>query len=160
VSPAKKTTGPAKKPGTPSGRSGPAGKPAVDPAQNAVQRMPSGHFLPPNAVRSAVRVVVDATEHTDADIPEMVERFAYAQLAYPYIKPVFLISALEPLELTRAGFLYETVVPESGWDEVAMGNSYEDYKQRRFHEMITVYRAQRMGKVVPGEAVPRWMYER
>lgn len=62
----------------------------------ALERIPSGAFLPPNALRTAVRLVIDATDHRDSDIAALADEFVYTQLKYPYIKPVFLISALDP----------------------------------------------------------------
>lgn len=129
-------------------------------AAEALKEMPSGIYLPPNAVRTSVRVAVEATKHTDEEVNELVDQFAYVQLRYPYIKPIFLISALEPSELTRAGFIYETVIPESTWVLLDSPSNYQDYKDRRFYEMIEVYQAQRMVSSEPGQAIPRWVYER
>ena len=129
-------------------------------AAAALQDMPSGIYLPPNAVRTSVRVAVEATKHTDDEVNELVDQFAFVQLRYPYIKPIFLISALEPKELTKAGFIYETVIPESTWSLLDSPSTYQDYKERRFYEMIEVYQAHRMVSSEPGHAIPRWVYER
>lgn len=116
--------------------------------------------LPPNAVRSSMRVVVDATGLTNDEIPEAVDRFVFLQLSFPYVKPIFLISALDPAALSNAGFMYETVLPESSWNKIRLDASYREYKERRVFEMVTVYQPERMGSIQPGEQIPRWMYER
>ncbi|TDT29959.1 glycosyltransferase [Naumannella halotolerans] len=127
---------------------------------DSLERMPSGISLPSNAVKSAIRVVIDATTHGDADIPGLVDHITHVQLRYPYIKPVFLISALNSAALTRAGYMYETVVPADKWEALGTAMSHSEYVERRFYEMITVYQPQRMARIRPGEALPRWIYER
>lgn len=122
--------------------------------------MPSGIFLPKDAVHTSNRILVDATEFGDEDIPELVEEFVQVQLHYPYVKPVFLISALNPGELSRAGFIYETVLTKSWWGELGMEATYREYVERRVHEMITVYRTTRFSVIQPGQEIPRWLYER
>lgn len=126
----------------------------------ALERMPSGVFLPPNAVKSSTRIVVDATRFSEAQIPELVEKFALVQLHFPYVKPIFLISALSPGELSSAGFIYETVMPEASWTTMGMDSTYREYKERRLTEMIKVYAAARIGTIAPGTEIPRWFYER
>lgn len=132
----------------------------ADSATEALEMMPSGIYLPPNAVKTSLRIAVDATAHTDQDIPDLVDRFSAVQLRFPFIKPVFLVSALDPAELTRAGYIYETVIPEAAWDKLDAPATYKEYQERRFHEMIVVYQAQKMVTVEPGEDLPRWIYER
>lgn len=126
----------------------------------AVERMPSGIYLPPNAVRTALRIVVDATTLDDDQIGELVDVFARLQLHHPYVKPIFLVSAMEPSELSAAGFMYETVIPESSWRSLKMRAPYRDYVERRVYELIKVYSAHRFGAYTAGMDIPRWFYER
>lgn len=129
-------------------------------ANRALEMMPSGIFLPKDAVHASNRILVDAVEFADEDIPELVDKFVLMQLHYPYVKPVFLISALNPGELSRAGFIYETVMTESSWNELGMEATYREYTERRVHEMISVYRTSRFSAIQPGQTIPRWLYER
>ena len=66
----------------------------------AVEIMPSGIYLPPNAVSTALRIVVEATTLDDDQIGELVDVFARLQLHHPYVKPIFLVSAMKPSELS------------------------------------------------------------
>ncbi|WP_392508043.1 glycosyltransferase [Naumannella halotolerans] len=127
---------------------------------DSLERMPSGIYLPPNATKSSIRVVIDATTHTDAEIPGLVDDIAHIQLKYPYIKPVFLTSALDSVALSRAGYMYETVVSAERWHTLGTDMSHDEYVERRFYEMIAVYQPQRMARLTPGEKIPRWIYER
>lgn len=127
---------------------------------NAVEQLPSGVFLPSNAVRSARRVVVDATAFSDAQIKDLVDSFAELQLLHPYFKPIFLISAMHPEALLRSEYLFETVVQESSWPLSRQAGQYQDHVERRLIEMMHVYRTDRAGTIRPGENVPRWLYER
>lgn len=129
-------------------------------AKRALEMMPSGIFLPNDAVHTSERILVQATEFADQDIPELVDGFVQVQLHYPYVKPVFLISALNPGELSRAGFIYETVLTESWWRGLEMEATYREYVERRVHEMISVYRTSRFAAIQPGQEIPRWLYER
>lgn len=129
-------------------------------ASRALEMMPSGIFLPKDAVHTSNRVLVDATELADEDIPELVDKFVQLQLRYPYVKPVFLISALNPGELSRAGFIYETVLTEAWWGELGIDATYREYVERRVHEMISVYKTSRFSEIQPGQEIPRWLYER
>lgn len=130
-------------------------------AERALEMMPSGVFLPPNATHSSDRVLIVAVQHSNDDILELVNKSAMMQLHYPYVKPVFLISAQNPGELTRAGFIYETVMPESAWGMVlGMEASHREYMERRVHEMISVYIVSRVAEILPGQEIPRWLYER
>lgn len=129
-------------------------------ANRALEMMPSGIFLPQNAVHTSNRILINAVELTDEDIPELVDKFALLQLHYPYVKPIFLISALNPGELTRAGFIYETALTESSWNELGIEATYREYAERRVHEMIAVYKTGRVSAIAPGQEVPRWLYER
>lgn len=131
-----------------------------DTANRALEMMPSGIFLPKDAIRTSNRILVDATEFADDDIPELVDRFVQVQLRYPYVKPMFLISALNPGELSRAGFVYETVLTKSWWGELGMEATYREYVERRVHEMISVYKTSRFSAIQPGQEIPRWLYER
>lgn len=126
----------------------------------AVERMPSGIYLPPNAVKTALRIVVDATTLVDNQIGELVDAFARLQLHHPYVKPIFLISAMKPVELSAAGFMYETVVPANTWKSLTMITTYREYVERRIVEMIKVYSAHRSGAYTAGMDIPRWFYER
>lgn len=126
----------------------------------AVEQMPSGIYLPPNAVKSALRIVVDATTVADDRIDDMVDAFARLQLHHPYVKPIFLVSAMKPGELSAAGFMYETVIPASTWKSLSMGTTYREYVERRIFEMIKVYSAHRSGAYTQGMDIPRWLYER
>lgn len=129
--------------------------------ERALEMMPSGVFLPPNATHSSDRVLINAVYHTDEDIPELVNKSAMMQLHYPYVKPVFLISAQNPGELTRAGFIYETVMAESAWNTfLGMEASHREYMERRVHEMISVYMVSRVAEILPKQEIPRWLYER
>lgn len=126
----------------------------------AVERMPSGIYLPPNAVRTALRIAIEATTLDDDQIGELVDVFARLQLHHPYVKPIFLVSAMEPSELSAAGFMYETVIPESSWRSLKMRAPYSDYIERRVYELIKVYSAHRFGAYTAGMVIPRWFYER
>lgn len=128
--------------------------------EKALEQMPSGIYLPPNAVRDSSRIIVDATQYSAEELSELTNKFAYAQLKYPFIKPIFLISALNPTVLSEAGFIYETVMPQTAWGRLGTGVPYAEYIARRFHEMVKVFRAHKMGRINPGEVIPRWMYER
>lgn len=126
----------------------------------AVAIMPSGIFLPHNAVDTALRVMVDATQFNDVELADLVDSFADIQMHHPYVKPIFLVATLDPAHLSAAGFMYETVMPESAWSQMCMTASYQEYKERRISEMISVYSANRAGTLAPGANVPRWFYER
>jgi len=129
-------------------------------ANRALEMMPSGIFLPKDAVHTSNRILVDATELADVEIPELVDKFVQMQLHYPYVKPVFLISALQPGELSRAGFIYETALTKYWWEELGIEATYREYVERRVHEMISVYRTSRFTAMQPGQEIPRWLYER
>ncbi|MGO1736747.1 MAG: hypothetical protein ACTHZ9_10565 [Leucobacter sp.] len=129
-------------------------------ANRALEMMPSGIFLPKDAVHTSNRVLIEAVEFADQDLPDLVDKFVQMQLHYPYVKPIFLISALSPGELSRAGFIYETVLTESSWEELGIEATYREYTERRVHEMISVYRTSRFSVIRPGQEIPRWLYER
>lgn len=126
----------------------------------ALEQMPSGIYLPPNARKSAMRVIVDATAFADDQIDQLVEQFALMQLHFPYVKPIFLISAMAPGALSAAGFMYETVTPEATWRDLAAPGTYREYKERRVVEMLNTYQANRVHVQEPSSRIPRWLYER
>lgn len=126
----------------------------------ALKMMPSGNYLPTDAVHRSSRILIDAVDLDDEDIPWLVEKFVALQLHYPYLKPVFLITALSPQELSRAGFIYETALTPSAWEGLGVGASYREYAERRVHEMMAVYKTTGYWAVQPGREIPRWLYER
>lgn len=129
-------------------------------AESAAMRFRSGIALPRNAVTSSLSLVVEATEFTNEDLGSLVDDFMSVQMHYPFIKPTFLISAMNPAPLNDAHFNFETAMTRSAWSLLKMTASYEEYVERRVSEMITVYSAQRAGRLTPGARVPRWFYER
>lgn len=128
--------------------------------ETAASRVRSGIALPPNAVRSSIRLVVEAADFSSDELNPLADDFMEIQLHYPFVKPIFLISAMDPRSLAEAGFLFETAMTRAAWSNLQASASYEEYVERRVSEMIAVYSAERAGRLAPGARVPRWFYER
>lgn len=128
--------------------------------QAALAMVPSGRYLPTNAFAGALRILVVIADHDADQLSDFATGLLELQLHHPYLKPVLLITALDPEPLSAAGFLYETAMSEQMWERAGFVASHADYLDERIAEMAATYLVARTVRLGPGEAMPRWILDR
>jgi hypothetical protein len=122
----------------------------------AVAKISSGLYVPRQARRDALCVLIVAVDHDAEEVDRLLEHVARAQLEQPVFKPIFLITGGHVDALRRLAFQYETLMTESEWTSVDAGVSFATYRRRRIEEMRAVYLPQQIVITSPGATVGPW----